>query len=193
MRQRPKGASVWQTVLSRKTRKPRQPKDNVETESRHSNSPSQCHASSQPRQEKEKVCVPGARKIWGTMKSCTVQTVSTTIATLCPNVAGKLQLRRKFKTNDSGHTKRWWFLIREEEDVLVELQQIWDRVSTQTSWRLEECLKYKEATSEPSNIATPRCTPSVQPSPRNLHPTTEKSASSSTTESDPLFLECRSH
>ena len=72
----------------------------------------------------KKSSVPGAHKVWGTMKACTTQTVSTSIAQLCPTVAGKLQLRRKFKTNDNGRITRWWFLIQGEEGVLVELQQI---------------------------------------------------------------------
>ena len=103
--------------------------------------------------QREKVRVPGARKVWGTMKTCTTQAVSTTIALLCPTVAGKLQLRRKFKkTNDNGCVTRWWFLIRGEEDVLVELQQIWECVSIQTSlWRLEECLMFRKLPPEQSD------------------------------------------
>jgi len=94
--------------------------------------------------------------------------VATTIAQLCPTVAGKLQLRRKYKTSENGHVKRWWFLIRGEEEVLIELQKTWDHISTQTSWRLEECLMYEDLPAERSegdmaNAISPTPIPSLPP------------------------------
>ena len=88
-RQHPKR---WQTVLQRRPSKPQRTKDDTERESHHSlTSPLQPNSGRTPGQpQREKVSVPGARKVWGTMKACMTQTVSTTIAQLCPTVAGKL-------------------------------------------------------------------------------------------------------
>ena len=88
--------------------------------------------------------VHGVRKVWGTMKTCSSGAMATTIARLCPAVAGKIRLRRKYKSNEAGRVIRWWFVIRGEEEVLVELENMWDPVFNQTSWKLEECLKLKE-------------------------------------------------
>ena len=125
------------------------------------------------------------------MRACTTQTVSTTIAQLCPTVAGKLQLRRKFKTNDNGRITRSSFLIRGEEDVLVELQQIWECVSIQTSWRLEECLVNRELPLEQSDGAPDHTSlmPTLSPSPPNPPLTTEQSVNISTNEPEDPFLE----
>lgn len=129
----------WQTVLPKKPSKPWRPKDDIQRGSHH---PSPLlpngHTPGQLRQEK--VLAPYTRKVWGTMKTCTMQTVSTTIVQLCPN-DGELQL---CKTSDNGRITRWWFLVRGEEEVLAELQQIWEHISIQTSWRLEECFVYRE-------------------------------------------------
>ena len=190
-----KGPPGWKTVLPKRPRKPRRPRDEAHTPvgSHHPSSlPPNRRTPGQLR--REKVSVPGARKIWGTMKACSVQTVSTTIAQLCPSVAGKLQLRRKFKTNDNGRIIRWWFLIRGEEDVLVELQQIWKRVSIQTSWRLEECLIYKdlppEHPLEPSLAAAHLPIPTVEQSVNiSTEATVEQSVNISTTEAEIPFLE----
>ena len=81
--------------------------------------------------------------------------MASTIARLCPAVADKLQLRRKFKTSQDGRISRWWFLIRGDECVLTELE-MWETVSAQTSWRLEDCLKYIEPNEQSSPLITVR-------------------------------------
>ena len=113
-RQQPKAG--WQTVLARRSNWVRRSNGNKLAASESQHLTTNRHNSSQP--QREKVNVPGVRKVWGTMKACTTQTVATTIAQLCPTVAGKLQLRRKYKTSENGHVKRWWFLIRGEEEAL---------------------------------------------------------------------------
>lgn len=84
----------------------------------------------------------GIRKVWGSMRSCTAQTMASTIARLCPTVAEKLQVRRKYKISQDGKIVRWWFLIRGDEQVLVDLEGKWDSIALQTSWKLENCYKY---------------------------------------------------
>ena len=78
--------------------------------------------------------------------------------------------------------------------MLIELQQIWERVSIQTSWRLEECFVYRELPLEQSDGAPPdpiSLMPTLPPSPSppNPPPTTEQSVNISTNEPDDLFLE----
>ena len=119
--------------------------------------------------------------------------MATTIAQLCPTLAGKLQLRRKYKTNDNGHVKRWWFLIRDAEEVLLELQQMWDCISAQTSWRLEECLIHKDLPLERPEGAVANATPTKSPLSRTSPPTTEQSvhisgADSNNPTSPPLIV-----
>ena len=93
-------------LIPRRPSKPRRHKDDSQRESHCSSSlpPNSGHTPGQLQQEK--VSVPGAHKVWGTMKACTTPTVSTTIPQLCPTVAGKLQLHRKF---NNRHVTRKWF------------------------------------------------------------------------------------
>jgi len=138
----PKDPPGWKTILPRKSSKPRRPRDTIPN----SNKP-----------QREKVRIPGVRKVWGTMKSCTAHTVSNTIAQLCPTVSAKLQLRRKFKTSGSangGRTTKWWFVIRGAEDVLIELQDKWENIALQTSWKLEIVIFFQILCKPPSNMSS---------------------------------------
>ena len=59
------------------------------------------------------------------------------------SVGGKLQIRRKFKTT-TGNRIRWWFVVRDSEEDLCNLENEWDRIKIQTSWKLEVCYKLIE-------------------------------------------------
>ena len=50
------------------------------------------------------------------------------------------KVRRKFKKRDNG-ALQWWFLIRGDEADLLVLDQEWEAVQMQTSWKLERCHK----------------------------------------------------
>ena len=78
-----------------------------------------------------------------------------TIAKQYPVVAGKLQVRRKYKIKDNGAIKSWWFLqcMRREEELLSDLEQGWDCVLFQTQWKLENCFKVVEASSHGEEIS----------------------------------------
>ena len=104
--------------------------------------------------QRARVKIPNARKIWGTMRSCSAVTVANTIAQLCPTFIGKLQVRRKYKTSSSGKS-RWWFVVHGEAEVLADLERNWEPVTLQTSWKLQDCLKYNDETAECSD-GTPR-------------------------------------
>ena len=93
-----------------------------------------------PPSQKEKVV--GARRIWGTMKTTTVATVTSALSRLT-SVGGRLQIRRKFKTT-TGNRSRWWFVVRGSEEDLCNLENEWDRINIQTSWKLEVCYKLVE-------------------------------------------------
>ena len=105
--------------------------------------------------QRARVKIPNARKIWGTMRSCSAVTVANTIAQLCPTFIGKLQVRRKFKSSNSGIKSRWWFVVHGEEEVLIDLVRSWEAVTLQTSWKLQDCLKYNDESTQCSD-GTPR-------------------------------------
>jgi len=69
-----------------------------------------------------KVVLPGVRRIWGTMRACSVPTVTKSITHLT-NLGGKLKVKRKYKTNDAGKTTRWWFVVHAQEGLLKQLEE----------------------------------------------------------------------
>ena len=93
-----------------------------------------------PPPQREKVV--GARRIWGTMKTTTVATVTSALSRLT-SVGGKLQIRCTFKTTTSNHS-RWWFVVRGSEEDLCNLDNEWDRINHQTPWELEVCYRLVE-------------------------------------------------
>ena len=89
--------------------------------------------------------VPGARRIWGTMRTCTVPTVVNSIARLTDVGDSALRVKRKFKTGTAGKVTRWWYIIHVEEACLQQLENEWQKVELQTSWKLEPCYRYLES------------------------------------------------
>ena len=92
----------------------------------------------------------GVRRIWGTMKACTVPTVIKSITRLT-GIGSNVQVKRKYKTNDKDKVVKWWYILRAEEAVLNQLEQEWEKVQLQTSWKLEPC--YKLPTDSPAPLA----------------------------------------
>ena len=90
----------------------------------------------------QKVRVSGVRRIWGTVKSCSSGAVKNTVSNLVSPEAvpqiGNMVVKCKYKRLP-GNKIRWWFLIYMEEDSLEKLESAWERVSLQTSWKLEPC------------------------------------------------------
>jgi len=93
----------------------------------------------------KKELVPGARRVWGTMRTCTVPTVVNSIARLTNVGDNVLQVKRKFKTGTDGKVTRWWYVIHAEEACLQQLESEWQKVELQTSWKLEPCYRYLES------------------------------------------------
>ena len=88
---------------------------------------------------KSKVKVAGARRIWGTLKNSTTNTVKNVILRLC-KVDGEIRVRRKDKEGKSKKST-WWYVVHGDEHLLTELESKWASVNLQTSWKLEPCFK----------------------------------------------------
>ena len=101
----------------------------------------------------------GVRRIWGTMKACTVPTVIKSITRLT-GIGSNVQVKRKYKTNDKGKVVKWWYILRAEEAVLNQLEQEWEKVQLQTLWKLEPC--YKLPIHPPAQESTQLDTPASQ-------------------------------
>jgi hypothetical protein len=102
-----------------------------------------------------KVKVDGARRIWGTVPTCTAAAVAATISKL---ISHNLQLRVRRKTKPiSGNKVLWWFVVHGAESDLVTLEQNWDQVQTQTLWLLQNCYMSPQTT-QPEDHPTPVAT-----------------------------------
>ena len=71
----------------------------------------------------------------GGQVTCTVPTVVNSIARLT-NV-GDSVLKVKFKMVTDGKVTRWWYVIYAEEAYLQQLENEWQKVELQTSWKLD--------------------------------------------------------
>ena len=84
--------------------------------------------------------VSGARRIiWGTLKSTSAFTVSSTLKKLS-TLGNLLNVRKKFKINEKSGRTHWWFVVKGSETDLENLEREWDHVQLQTGWKLEICL-----------------------------------------------------
>ena len=95
--------------------------------------------------------VAGARKVWGTLKSCTAASVKSAITRVCKN--NTLKIKRKNKTVGSAHgiQTQWWYVLHDSEEALVSLESNWEQLALQTSWRLTPCYKPEFDNQEASN------------------------------------------
>ena len=87
-----------------------------------------------------KVKVVGARRIWGTLRDCTVKSVKNVIVRVCKIDRG-VHVKRKLKENSVTNKTRWWFVLHGSESLLCELEEKWPQVYMQTSWKLQPCYK----------------------------------------------------
>ena len=107
------------------------------------------------------VSVPGARRIWGTLKSTTTRAVENVITTLTKVRGSELKIKRKYKTatGNSTHVVRWWFVVRAEESVLEQVQKEWNQVAMQTNWKFTPLLQHAKPISE-AQLNVEQATPS---------------------------------
>ena len=94
----------------------------------------------------------GARKIWGTVPTCSAGAIAATISKLVPT---KLQLRIRRKMKMLSNNKAvWWFIVHGEESDLHILEHDWDKVKVQTLWSLESCYMSSNAAQPESHTST---------------------------------------
>ena len=83
------------------------------------------------------VSIEDARRVWGTLRSTTTSAITNVIKRLTPGtLAENLTVKRKYKTNQEGVSKKWWFVIRGGKHNLEILEKEWPKVATQTGWKL---------------------------------------------------------
>ena len=95
----------------------------------------------------------GARRVWGTLKACTVGTVKSVISRFCSNTTAKV--KRKTKDVQPGKPPKWCFVIHDSEEALQSLESNWDLVNVQTNWKLEPCYKPLGPQSSSENSTPP--------------------------------------
>ena len=107
-----------------------------------------------------KIKVEGARRIWGTIKTCSPRAISSTISKLVPP---NLQLSIKRKTKQLSNNKTlWWFVLHGSESDLCILDNEWGKVHDQTHWKLQACFM-----PSPSDTSTHTNLPKVTTLPEN--------------------------
>ena len=84
------------------------------------------------------VKVVGARKVWGTVKASSSNTILSTIAKFIPSV-NTLGLRVRRKTKENGPKLVWWFVIHGPEKDLTLLDKDWEKIQVHTSWVIKPC------------------------------------------------------
>lgn len=108
------------------------------------------------KQKKNLVRVPGARKVWGTLRATTVVAVRNVISSVAKIPIDDLVVKRKYQSESGyGSISRWWFVIRGKEDVLEELQAKWSSVSLQTAWKLVDVYSYADTGSDHVDSLSP--------------------------------------
>ena len=93
--------------------------------------------SNNARKNVTKVKVVGARRVWGTHWSSSPKAVTNTIRKFCGVTPERV--RRKCIKNDTGRVTRWWFIIHDSEEVLINIDSKWDQLKLQVAWELEPC------------------------------------------------------
>ena len=93
----------------------------------------------------------GARRVWGTIPTCSAGAISATIAKLIPQKL-ELRVKRKFKKLQNNKPL-WWFVIHGTENELAILEKEWGKVHNHTPWTLHECYMLQSA----SMPNTPQC------------------------------------
>ena len=67
----------------------------------------------------------------------------------------QLGIKRKYKSAENGSVKKWWFVIRGDEDLLDKLDNQWNEIATHTGWRLEPSYSFEEAVQHRPDTSIP--------------------------------------
>ena len=91
--------------------------------------------------------IDGARKVWGTHKSTTTGEVKGAISVLANIDPEDLNVKRKFKMQDSrSNVQRfsWWFVLRADESILRGLEESWNTLALPRRWKLKPLLSFMD-------------------------------------------------
>ena len=90
-----------------------------------------------------RVAIPGSRKIWHTKKSTKVAAVFDAIKSLTDVPTTGMTIKRKYKEDGEKKIVQWFFVVRAEESVLVELENVWpSTIHQQIGWQILPLLKF---------------------------------------------------
>ena len=130
-----------------------------------------------PNHQTTKILVEGARRVWGTMKVTTTNSLKSVISKFCEVTAVKF--KRKTVCDSAGQIKRWWFVMHGSEDALQILDSKWGQIRAQTCWKLEQCFRpvSEENTSTSQTLDLPSS--NVSPAEESATPTTGSDACNS--------------
>lgn len=120
---------------------------------------SQSSATSSAKRDRPKERVEGSGKVWGTRKSTSAITLSSTLDKLTSVSKSEVQVKRKYKQSNKK-TVRWWFVVKGNEKVLCKLDSEWEKVSLETNWKLAPLLRYSDVDTEIHNENSPAKSPS---------------------------------
>ena len=115
---------------------------------------------SKTKKPEDKAKVLGARRVWGTMKACTVGSVKAVISKCCSNTTAKV--KRKSKDAQPGKPSKWWFIVHDEEKSLQILDAKRDLVHVESSWKLEPCYKPLVYSTSSENATLPSALSQVE-------------------------------
>ena len=147
-----KRSNLGQSAYGRRTRG-RQPSSDTDGATKKAESSNVSMSATEPAVtagKRPKIQVVGARRIWGTLRDSTVNSVKNVISRICKLENG-IRVRRKTKVSPVSNKTKWWCVVHADEDLLTELNTKWDQVKAQTSWKLEPCFTF--ANTEGNNAA----------------------------------------
>ena len=73
-----------------------------------------------------------------------VSAVSNAVCSLTGMNADHLIFKRKYKTNPTKNSSKWWFVIRSDEALLKNLEEKWHLIALQTNWKIEPVLRFSD-------------------------------------------------
>ena len=70
--------------------------------------------------------------------------------------ADHLIFKRKYKTNPTKNSSKWWFVIRSDEALLKDLEEKWHLIVLQTNWKIEPVLRFSDTSKGANSIGHSR-------------------------------------
>ena len=112
------------------------------------------------------------RIVWGTRRSCSAETIRSTIMSFLPaNIADSSQLTVKKSLRPLNSKSKWWFTIISTEGTLRSLDTEWHLIQAETNWLLQKSLRPPRLsvlqTPQTSTTVDPHGLPSIGVCPQN--------------------------